>query len=50
VVHLVGCGGPDRTVKTRADDPFTRRVRLTAADQVDHVLLDILAVALEQNS
>lgn len=38
------------TVKARADDPFTRRVRLTSADQVDDELLDILAVALEQNS
>jgi len=38
------------TVKTRSDDPFTRRVRLTSADQVDDELLDILAVALEQNS
>jgi Domain of unknown function (DUF5655) len=42
--------GRIETVKTRADDPFTRRVRLTSADQVDAELLDILAVALEQNS
>jgi hypothetical protein len=42
--------GRIETVKTRADDPFTRRLRLTSADQVDDGLLDILAVALEQNS
>lgn len=42
--------GRIETVKTRADDPFTRRVRLTSADQVDDELLDILAVALGQNS
>jgi len=42
--------GRIETVKTRADDPFTRRVRLTSAGQVDDGLLDILAVALEQNS
>ncbi|MGF9650185.1 DUF5655 domain-containing protein [Pseudarthrobacter oxydans] len=42
--------GRIETVKTRADDPFTRRVRLTSADQVDDELLDILSVALEQNS
>jgi hypothetical protein len=33
-----------------AADPFTRRVRLTSVEQVDDELLDILAVALEQNS
>ncbi|WP_163167858.1 DUF5655 domain-containing protein [Arthrobacter sp. Alg241-R88] len=38
------------TVKIRADDPFTRRVRLTSVDQVDDELLGILAVALKQNS
>lgn len=43
-------GGRIETVKTRADDPFTRKVRLTSADQVDDGLLEILAVALEQNS
>jgi hypothetical protein len=37
-------------VKTRPDDPFTRRVRLTSEDQVDDELLEILAVALAQNS
>ncbi|MGX1159269.1 hypothetical protein FBY31_2363 [Arthrobacter sp. SLBN-100] len=37
-------------VKTRADDPFTRRVRLTSEDQVDDELLEILATALDQNS
>jgi hypothetical protein len=42
--------GRTETAKTRADDPFTRRVRLTSTDQVDDELLDILAVALEQNS
>jgi|SRR5688572_4210845 hypothetical protein len=42
--------GRIETVKTRADDPFTRRVRLTSADQVDDELLGILAVALKQNS
>jgi hypothetical protein len=38
------------TVKTPADNPFTRRVRLTSGDQVDDVLLAILAAALDQNS
>ncbi|WP_458780030.1 DUF5655 domain-containing protein [Arthrobacter sp. D3-16] len=42
--------GRIETVKTRADDPFTRRVRLTSPDQVDDELLVILAVALKQNS
>jgi hypothetical protein len=37
-------------VKTRADDPFTGRVRLTSEDQVDDELLEILAAALDQNS
>jgi hypothetical protein len=37
-------------VKTRADDPFGRRVRLTSTDQVDDELLDILARALDQNT
>jgi len=37
-------------VKTRADDPFTRRIRLTSEDQVDDGLLEILAAALDQNS
>jgi hypothetical protein len=34
----------------RADDPFTRRVRLTSEDQVDDELLEILAAARDQNS
>lgn len=38
------------SVRTRADDPFTRRVRITSAEQVDDELLEILALALEQNS
>lgn len=37
-------------LKTRADDPFNRRVRLTSVDQVDEELLEILAHTLEQNS
>jgi hypothetical protein len=37
-------------LKARADDPFDRRVRLTAAEQVDGELLDILALALDQNT
>jgi hypothetical protein len=37
-------------VKIRAGDPFTRRVRLTSADQVDDELLEILSLALKQNS
>jgi hypothetical protein len=37
-------------IRVRADDPFDRRVRLTAADQVDEDLLDVLAAALDQNS
>lgn len=36
--------------RTRPDDPFTLRVRLTAPDQVDEELLGILAEALQQNS
>ncbi len=43
-------GSRIEAVKTRADDPFTRRVRLTSEDQVDDGLLAILAAALEQNS
>ncbi|TLM71179.1 DUF5655 domain-containing protein [Pseudarthrobacter sp. NamB4] len=42
--------GRIEAVKTRADDPFTRKVRLTSPDQVDDELLDILAAALEQNT
>jgi hypothetical protein len=42
--------GRIEAVKTRADDPFSRRVRLTSEEQVDDALLDILARALEQNS
>ncbi|MET4592474.1 DUF5655 domain-containing protein [Arthrobacter sp. 754] len=37
-------------LKTRTENPFTRRVRLTSVDQVDGELLDILAKALDQNS
>lgn len=37
-------------LKTRADDPFDRRVRITSLDQVDGELLDILAQALDQNT
>ncbi|TLM83070.1 DUF5655 domain-containing protein [Pseudarthrobacter sp. NamE5] len=42
--------GRIEAVKTRADDPFIRKVRLTSPDQVDDELLDILAAALEQNT
>ncbi|MET1086732.1 MAG: DUF5655 domain-containing protein [Arthrobacter sp.] len=42
--------GRIEALKTRADDPFTRRVRLTAEEQVDAELLEILATALDQNS
>lgn len=37
-------------VRTRPDDPFTLRVRLTSLDQVDDGLFDILAEALAHNS
>jgi len=37
-------------VKTRTGDPFTRRVRITSVEHVDVGLLEILALALEQNS
>lgn len=37
------------SVRTRADDPFTLRVRITSPEQVDNELLGILALALEQN-
>jgi hypothetical protein len=43
-------GGRIQAVRTRADDPFTRKVRLTSVDQVDEELLGILVTALEQNS
>jgi hypothetical protein len=43
-------GGRIEAVKTRADDPFNRRVRITSAEHVDDGLLEILALALEQNS
>lgn len=43
-------GGRVEALKTRADDPFGRRVRLTSVDQVDGELLDILARALDQNT
>jgi hypothetical protein len=42
--------GRVEALKARADDPFSRRVRLTAAAQVDEELLDILARALDQNT
>jgi hypothetical protein len=37
-------------VKTRADDPFTRRIRLRSADDVDDYVLSALENALAQNS
>lgn len=37
-------------VKTRPDDPFTLRVRLTSPEQVDDELVTILSLALAQNS
>lgn len=37
-------------VRARADDPFTRRIRVTSPEQVDDELLQILTLALEQNS
>jgi hypothetical protein len=37
-------------VKARADDPFTRRIRLTSADDVDEYVLSTLETALAQNS
>jgi hypothetical protein len=43
-------GGRLEQVRTRADDPFTLRVRLASPEQVDDELLKILAAALEQNS
>ncbi|MFJ6079402.1 DUF5655 domain-containing protein [Pseudarthrobacter sp. NPDC092419] len=43
-------GGRLERVRTRADDPFTLRVRLTSPDQVDDELLAVLAEALAQNS
>lgn len=42
-------GGRLEAVKVRADDPFSRRIRLTSPDQVDGEVLEILAMALEQN-
>ena len=42
-------GGRLEAVKVRADDPFSRRIRLTTPDQVDEEMLEILAMALEQN-
>ena len=39
-----------KAVKVRAGDFFDRKIRLTAEDQVDQELLDILETALEQNS
>ncbi|HET7783648.1 MULTISPECIES: DUF5655 domain-containing protein [unclassified Pseudarthrobacter] len=41
--------GRIEAARTRADDPFTRKVRLTSVDQVDEDLLDILVTALQQN-
>lgn len=46
----IPAGGRVDPIRVRADDPFDRRVRLTAADQVDEDMLDILATALVQNS
>jgi hypothetical protein len=46
----IPAGGRVDAIKVRADDPFDRRVRLTAADQVDEDILDVLATALVQNS
>jgi hypothetical protein len=46
----VPAAGRIEAVRTRADDPFTRRVRLTSEDQVDDGLLAILATALARNS
>jgi hypothetical protein len=43
-------GGRVEALKTRADDPFGRRVRLTSVDQLDGELLDILTRALDQNT
>jgi hypothetical protein len=43
-------GGRLEQVRTRADDPFTLRVRLGSPEHVDDELLEILAAALEQNS
>jgi len=43
-------GEPLKAVKVRAGDFFDRKIRLTAEDQVDQELLDILETALEQNS
>ncbi|MFJ5861274.1 DUF5655 domain-containing protein [Pseudarthrobacter sp. NPDC092439] len=43
-------GGRLEQVRTRPDDPFTLRVRLTSPDQVDDELLAILADALARNS
>ena len=45
-----GAGSRLEKVRARPDDPFTVRVRLTGADQVDEELLGILAKALDQNS
>lgn len=45
-----GAGGRLEQVRTRPDDPFTLRVRLTSPDQVDDELLTILAGALARNS
>lgn len=42
--------GRIQVARTRADDPFTRKVRLTSVDQVDDELLYILVTALGQNS
>lgn len=37
-------------VRARADDPFTRRIRLGSADDVDNYVLSTLETALAQNS
>jgi hypothetical protein len=47
---LRDAGGRLEVLKSRAGDPFNRWVRLTAVDQVDGELLDILARALGQNT
>ena len=43
-------GGRLEEVKVRPGDFFDRKVRLTAVEQVDQDLLDLLETALEQNS
>lgn len=45
----IPAGDRVNAIRVRADDPFDRRVRLAAADQVDEDTLDILAAALDQD-